>query len=215
MRQPLTEGLVSLISLLRQMEQEVDRMLQDAIRSLKDLDREGAEQCILADPKVNGLETQVNEACVRLIVTQQPVASDIRKIVSAMKISTDLERMADLAVDVAKVVKRIEGPLMKPLIDIPRMADLTVRMIHRGLEAYEKEDAALAAELAVMDDEVDHLYNAVIKDLITLMAADLSMTTQGMYLSFVARYIERIADHATNIGEHVIYIVSGERKDLN
>ncbi|KLU60827.1 hypothetical protein CEB3_c28000 [Peptococcaceae bacterium CEB3] len=215
MRQPLTEGLVNLISLLGQMEQEVDRMLEGAIRSLKDLDQEEAERWILADQRVNSLETQVNEACVRLIVTQQPVASDIRKIVSAMKISTDLERMADLAVDVAKVVKRIEGPLMKPLIDIPRMADLAIRMIHQGLEAYGKEDVALAAELAVMDDEVDHLYNTVIKDLITLMAGDLSMTTQGMYLSFVARYIERIADHATNIGEHVIYIVTGERKDLN
>lgn len=215
MRQPLVEGLATLIVLLGKMEEEVDQILQGAIFSLQNLDRERAEKCIQADEKVNELETQVNEACVRLIVTQQPVASDVRKIVSAMKISTDLERMADLAVDVAKVVKRIEGPLIKPLIDIPRMADLTVRMIHQGLKAYEEEDVALAGELAVMDDEVDHLYNIVIRDLITLMAADLSMTTQGMYLSFVARYIERIADHATNIGEHVIYVVSGLRQDLN
>lgn len=215
MRQPLVEGLANLIALLGQMEQEVDKILRGSILSLQDLDRQLAEQCILADEKVNELESQVNEECVRLIVTQQPVASDVRKIVSAMKISTDLERMADLAVDVAKVVKRIEGPLMKPLIDIPRMADVTIQMIHQGLKAYEEEDVTLAGQLAVLDDEVDHLYNTVIRDLLALMTAHPSMTNQGMYLSFVARYIERIADHATNIGEHVFYIVNGLRKDLN
>ncbi|MHB1653316.1 MAG: phosphate signaling complex protein PhoU [Desulfitobacteriaceae bacterium] len=215
MRSPMEEGLSALNELLGHMGQEVDAMLQGAIASLKDLDRQKAKQLILQDEKVNDLERQVNEACVRLIVTQQPVASDLRKIISAMKISTDLERMSDLAVDIAKVVKRIEGPLIKPLTDVPRMADLAIQMIHLGLKAYEQEDVAMAEKLAVLDDEIDHLYKMVVKELLELMASNPLMTNQGMYLSFVARYIERIADHATNIGEHVFYIVSGERKDLN
>ena len=215
MRQSLEEGLTSLVELLRQMGQEVDAMVHGAIASLKNLDIQQAEQWILHDEKVDNLEYKVNEACVRLIVTQQPVASDIRKIVSAMKISTDLERMADLAVDIAKVVKRMEGPLMKPLIDVPLMADLTIKMIQQGLKAYEKEDVAMAGKLAELDDEIDHLYKIVVKELLELMASNPMMTNQGMQLSFVARFIERIADHATNIGEHVFYIVNSERKDLN
>lgn len=215
MRQSMEEGLDLLVESLGKMGQEVEAMLRGAIASLKDLDTQQAERWILQDEKVNDLERQVNDGCVRLIVTQQPVASDVRKIVSAMKISTDLERMADLAVDIAKVVKRMEGPLIKPLIDVPRMADLAIQMIHQGLKAYEQEDVQMAGKLAELDDEIDHLNKMVVFELVELMNKNPKMTNQGMQLSFVARYIERIADHATNIGEHVFYIVNGERKDLN
>lgn len=215
MRQSLEDGLAILVELLGQMGQEVEAMLQGAVACLRALDTQQAEHWILQDEKVNALEGQVNEICVRLIVTQQPVARDVRKIVSAMKISTDLERMADLAVNIAKVVKRIDGPLMKPLIDVPQMADLTMRMVQLGLKAYSEEDVNTAKKLATMDDEIDHLLKKVVKELLELMKLDPKLTDQGMQLSFVARYIERIADHATNIGEHVLYIVNGEREDLN
>jgi phosphate transport system protein len=132
-----------------------------------------------------------------------------------MKISTDLERMADLAIGIAKVARRIEGPLCKPLIDIPLMADKALEMMRQGLEAYSSEDMELAHNLAVQDDAVDHLYNQVVRDLLVIMTKSPEYLDQGMYLTFVGRYLERFADHATNIGENVIYIATAERQDLN
>ena len=122
MRQSLNEGQLILTTLLKYMGQEVERILQGCMETLKSLDRAQAEFWIAEDQLVNDLERQVDDECVRLIATQQPVAKDLRKIISAMKISTDLERMADLAIGIAKVVRRIEGPLCKPLYDIPLMA---------------------------------------------------------------------------------------------
>lgn len=215
MRQSLNEGQQILVNLLNGMGEEVEKILKGCIDALKTLDREKAEYWIAEDLKVNDFERRVDDECVRLIATQQPVAKDLRKVVSAMKISTDLERMADLAIDIAKVVRRIEGPLLKPLVDIPRMAELALNMMRQGLEAYSKEDMDLAHGLAEQDDEVDHLYNQVVRELLTLMTANPENLNQGMYLSFVGRYIERIADHATNIGENVVYIATADRKDLN
>jgi phosphate transport system protein len=215
MRQSLNEGQEFLTNLLEDMGQEVTRILQGCMQSLYSLDRTLAEHWIEEDQKVNDFERQVDDECVLLIATQQPVAKDLRKIISAMKISTDLERMADLAIDVAKIVKRIEGPLCKPLIDIPRMAEKSLEMMRKGLEAYRSEDMALAQNLAVLDDEVDHLYKQVVRDLLVIMTQNPENLDQGMHLTFVARYLERIADHATNIGENIIYIATAERKDLN
>ncbi|WP_206811830.1 phosphate signaling complex protein PhoU [Paradesulfitobacterium ferrireducens] len=214
-RHSLDEGLQELMEILKNMGQEVERILLGAMESLRALDRAQAEMWIAEDKKVNDYERQVDDVCVRLIATQQPVARDLRKVISAMKISTDLERMADLAVDIAKVVRRIDGPLMKPLIDIPRMVDLTVEMIRQGLESYVKGDLELAHGLAAQDDQVDHLYNRVVRDLFEIMTARPETLNQGIYLSFVGRYIERIADHATNIGENVLYIATADRQDLN
>lgn len=215
MRQSLNEGQVVLTTLLKSMGEEVTRILQGSMQSLYSLDRTQAEYWIEEDQKVNDFERQVDDICVRLIATQQPVAKDLRKIISAMKISTDLERMADLAIDIAKVVRRIEGPLCKPLIDIPCMAEKSLEMMREGLEAYAAEDMTLAQNLAVLDDEVDHLYKQVVRDLLVIMTQNPENLDQGMHLTFVARYLERIADHATNIGENIIYIGTAERKDLN
>ena len=215
MRQSLNEGQLMITNLLKDMGQEVERILQGCMQALMNLDRVQAVFWIAEDQKVNDFERQVDDACVRLIATQQPVAKDLRKIISAMKISTDLERMADLAVDIAKVVRRIEGPLCKPLIDIPLMAEKALDMMRQGLEAYSDEDMELAHTLAVQDDEVDHLYKQIVRDLLVIMAEKPEVLDQGMYLAFVGRYLERIADHATNIGENVIYIATAERQDLN
>lgn len=215
MRESLNEGQQVLIKLLNAMGKEVARILQGCIDSLKSLDRTQAEFWIAEDQKVNDFERQVDDECVRLIATQQPVAKDLRKIISAMKISTDLERMADLAIDIAKVVRRIDGPLCKPLIDIPLMTEKALEMMRLGLAAYCNEDMELAQSLAQLDDEVDHLYNQVVRDLLIIMTQKPEFLDQGMYLIFVGRYLERIADHVTNIGENVIYIATAERKDLN
>ena len=215
MRQSLNEGQLILTKLLKDMGQEVARILQGCMETLKSVDRTQAEFWIAEDQLVNDFERQVDDECVRLIATQQPVAKDLRKIISAMKISTDLERMADLAIGIAKVVRRIERPLCKPLIDIPLMAEKALAMMRQGLEAYSNEDKELAHNLAVQDDEVDHLYNRVVRDLLVIMSKNPEILDQGMYLIIAARYLERFADHATNIGENVIYIATAERKDLN
>lgn len=215
MRQSLNEGQQVLTKLLIDMGKEVERILQGSMESLKALNPAQAEFWIAEDQKVNDFERRVDDECVRLIATQQPVAKDLRKVISAMKISTDLERMADLAIDIAKVVRRIKGPLCKPLIDIPLMAEKALGMMRQGLEAYSNEDMPLAHNLAVQDDEVDHLYNQIVRDLLVIMTQESENLNQGMYLIFVGRYLERFADHATNIGENVIYIATAERKDLN
>ena len=215
MRQSLNEGQLVLIELLKEMGNEVARILQGCMQSLISLERTQAEYWIAEDQKVNDFERKIDDECVRLIATQQPVAKDLRKIISAMKISTDLERMGDLAIDIAKVVRRIEGPICKPLIDIPLMSEKALEMMRQGLEAYSKEDMELAHNLAEKDDEVDRLYNHVVRDLLIIMTEKPGILDQGMYLAFVGRYLERIADHATNIGENVIYIATAGRQDLN
>ena len=215
MRQSLNEGQQALIKLLKDMSTEVERILLGCMQTLTTLDRSQAEFWIAEDQVVNDFERRVDDECVRLIATQQPVAKDLRKIISAMKISTDLERMADLAVDIAKIVRRIEGPLCKPLVDIPLMAETALKMMRQGLEAYASEDMELAHNLALLDDQVDHLYKQVVRDLLVIMSERPEILDQGMYLSFVGRYLERFADHATNIGENVIYIATAGRQDLN
>lgn len=215
MRSSLNEGLRGLAELLIKMSEDVERILKGSMEALNLLDREKADYWIAQDIKVNDLERQVDEACVLMIATQQPVAKDLRKVIAAMKIAADLERMSDLAIDIAKVVRRMEGPLIKPLVDLPRMAEMAMQMTSKGIEAYIHEDIAIAEELAKMDDDVDHLYSHVVRELLEIMATRPESINQGMYLAFVGRYIERIADHATNIGESVLYISTGERKDLN
>ncbi|GAB6156737.1 phosphate signaling complex protein PhoU [Desulfosporosinus burensis] len=215
MRQSLNEGQLGLTKLLKDMGEEVGRILQGCMETLLSLDRKQADFWIAEDEKVNDFERQVDDLCVLLIATQQPVAKDLRKIISAMKISTDLERMADLAIDIAKIVRRIDGPLCKPLIDIPQMAEMALRMMRQGLEAYASENMELAHELAEQDDQVDRLYKKVVRDLLVIMTEETENLDQGMYLIFVGRYLERFADHATNIAENVIYIATASRQDLN
>ena len=215
MRRSLNERQLVLIQLLKDMGGEVERILQGCMQTLISLDRVQAEFWILEDQKVNDFERQVDDECVRLIATQQPVAKDLRMIISAMKISTDLERMGDLAIDIAKIVRRIEGPLIKSLIHIPLMAEKALEMMRQGLEAYANEDMELAHDLAFQDDQVDHLYKRVVRDLLVIMTEKPEVLDQGMYLTFVGRYLERFADHATNIAENVIYIATGGRQDLN
>lgn len=215
-RREFDSSLKELRDLLALMGGRVEDVLVNAIKSLVNVDSVLAQELIEKDAEVNKIEDQIDEIGSKLILTQQPVAKDLRRILTAFKIASDLERMADLSVDIAKVVLRLEGQkLIKPLIDIPRMAEIVQQMIHDSITAYVNEDVELAYKMAKMDDEVDLLYSQIIRELYSFMAENPKVISQGMLLSFVGRYIERIADHATNIGESVVYLVTNKRADLN
>lgn len=195
---------------------DVQEAIRRAVESLVELDGEKAQLVVNHDKNINQQEFAIEDLCIRLIATQQPVATDLRKIVAGLRIATDLERMADNAVDIAKTTLRMQGePLIKPLIDIPKMGQLVDTMISDALNAYIDGNVELARKLAEDDDAVDHLYRNVVTELFHLGVDKPETITQAMSLSFVGRHLERIGDHATNIGESVIYIISGERSDLN
>ncbi|MEK5236111.1 phosphate signaling complex protein PhoU [Paenibacillus sp. FSL L8-0470] len=215
-RKEFDKDLEELRSLLQQMGEHVTDALEGAIVALQTLDIVRAQEIVKADLRLNAMEDRIMEIGSRLIITQQPVAKDLRRIIVAFKISSDLERMGDLALDVAKVTLRIQGQqLIKPLVDIPRMAEIVAVMIDEAIQSYLDENTDLAYKMAQDDDQVDHLYSATINELYTYMVEKPESLNQAMLLTLVGRYIERIADHATNIGESVVYLVTGKRPDLN
>ena len=194
----------------------VNERIDMAVKSLQRQDQELAQTVIAGDGQVNDLQAEIEGKCMFLIATQQPFARDLRKIVAGFKISIGLERMGDLAVDVAKTTRRIgQTPLIKPLVDIPRMNETVQAMINKGLKAYIQEDEQLAREMSKMDDGVDHLYNQIFRELLLIMMEDPKTITQATYLLFVARFFERMGDYCTNMAEEIVYIVSGRRTDLN
>jgi phosphate transport system protein len=187
-----------------------------AVKSLANEDTLIAEKVIKGDVKINEMMVEIEAACLRLLALQQPMASDLRVIGTALKIVTDLERIGDHAVDIAKTTIRLGGEkLLKPLVDIPRMADMAKEMLHDALSAYVKRDVAIALSLANKDDLVDHLYRNIFDELQGMMMENKENVRQATLLLVACQSLERIADHATNIGEWVIYMVSGDRKDLN
>ncbi|AZS16485.1 phosphate signaling complex protein PhoU [Paenibacillus lutimineralis] len=215
-RREFDQNLNELRELLQKMGEHVEHALVEAVAALKSLDSKRAKDIIDRDRELNQMEEQVMEIGSRLIVTQQPVAKDLRRILVAFRISSDLERMGDLAIDIAKVTLRLEGQtLIKPLVDIPKLAELVVVMIQESLQSYLDENTDLAYKMAKDDDEVDHLYSQTITDLYKIIIDHPESLHQAMSLTLVGRYIERIADHATNIGESAVYLVTGHRPDLN
>jgi phosphate transport system protein len=187
-----------------------------SIDALKNQDLEEAKKIIEDDYKINELEKKINEHAILLIMKQAPVASDLRRIVTVLKISSDLERVGDLAVNIAKSVQHMRNtPFLKKIEDIPYMASLAQKMLANVLDAYYKEDAALANTTAKLDDEIDAMYGSLIQELLGLMAVHPKSISQITQLAFICRYIERIADHATNISESTIYLVRGEQYRLN
>ncbi|MNI50044.1 hypothetical protein D3C73_1046830 [compost metagenome] len=215
-RKEFDKDLEELRSLLQQMGEHVTDALEGAILALQTLDTARAQEIVKADLRLNAMEDRIMEIGSRLIITQQPVAKDLRRIIVAFKISSDLERMGDLALDVAKVTMRVQGQqLIKPLVDIPRMAELVTGMITEAIQSYLDENTDLAYKMAQDDDQVDHLYSGMINELYAFMVEKPESLNQAMLLTLVGRYIERIADHATNIGESVVYLVTGKRPDLN
>ncbi|MDI4647129.1 phosphate signaling complex protein PhoU [Cohnella hashimotonis] len=209
-------GLVQLQNMLVEMGDRVEKALGDAMQALEGLNGTLAQRIVKADPELNRLEERIADLGSKLIATQQPVAKDLRRILVALKISSDLERMGDLSVDIAKVAIRLEGQsLIKPLVDLPRMASLAQGMIGESIRSYIDENVDLAYKMAKDDDMIDALYSQILRELFEMAGENQKNVGQAMNLCFVGRYIERIADHATNIGENVVFLVVGTRPDLN
>ena len=182
-----------------------------AVKALVGRDAELAQQVIISDDAVNLLEVEIDELCLRTMALYQPEARDLRLLAMSLKINNDLERMGDQAVNIAeRTLELLKEPLLKPLIDIPRMAELAQRMVKDSLDAFVRQDATLARAVCRQDDEVDRFDDQIFRELLTYMMQDPRAITRAVSLILVSRHLERIADHATNIAEDVIYLVEGK-----
>ena len=195
---------------LLQMAGMVESAIQRSVRSLVEQDRDLAEQVIRDEPRINRMEMEIDGVVTRLLALRQPVAKDLRFLTSALKINTDLERMGDLANHIAeRSLSLMHHPLVKPMIDIPKMAVLVQSMLLKCLEAFVNSDADLARTVLVSDHEVDVLRDAVYGELLATMQSDPTVVTAAVDLIFVARNLERIGDHTTNIAEDVVFLIKG------
>ncbi|WP_315118080.1 phosphate signaling complex protein PhoU [uncultured Clostridium sp.] len=194
----------------------VEKQIHGCIEALTEQKYELAEQIIKNDDIVDNLEKEIEDKCIKLIATEQPLAKDLRMIFTATKIVTDLERMADHAVDIAKIaIKLRDEKFIKPLVDIPKMADIAKEMIKEALDAYVEGNVEKSYLICKKDDEIDKIYRNVFNEMIPIMTKDNSTISQATHFLFVCKYLERIADHVTNICEWTIYLITGELKDLN
>lgn len=189
----------------------VEDAIGRALTALVDRDPELARETIGRDHLVNRLEVDVDEHCIELLALRQPAAGDLRLIITGLKINTDLERIGDLAVNLCeRVLELLEAPPLKPLIDLPRMADRARAMLRQALDAYVARDAERAQQVCALDDEVDRLNDQVFRELLTYMLENPANIPRALGLIMIGKYLERIADHATNISEMVIYLVKGK-----
>jgi phosphate transport system protein len=194
----------------------VESSITRALEALARRDTDLANHVIADDVQINQLRFETEEECLKVIATQQPAARDLRTIMAAMNIVIDLERMGDHAAGIAKIVLRTaHEPLLKPLIDMPRMAHICQEMIRGVLDAYMQHDPTLARAVASRDDQVDQLYNQIFRELLTFMLEDPRTTTRALYLLWSAHNLERIGDRVTNIAERVVFMTSGELEELN
>ena len=188
----------------------VESAIYRSVQSLVEKDESQAQQVLQNESRINQMEIEIDDLATRLLVLQQPMATDLRLITAAIKINNDLERMGDLAVNIAeRSLDLIHETLVKPLIDIPHMSSLAESMVRKSLDAFVKRDADLARSVLVSDDAVDQLRDDVYRELIQHMEKEPSTIRQCVDLIFVARNLERIADHATNIAEDVVFLVEG------
>jgi phosphate transport system protein len=204
---------------LKNLHKEILRMgvlAQEAIykseTALKNRDKALAHEVIKSDSKIDALELEIDECCIDLIARYQPMAGDLRFITTGMKINADLERIADLAVDIAqRVLELIDRPILKPLVDIPKLSTIAQAMVRDSIDSFVKRDAVLARKVIAMDPEADDLRNRVSDELINdYMARDASTADRAVPLLLISRYLERICDHTTNIAEDVIYMVEAK-----
>jgi len=186
----------------------VEEAIRDSVQSLVKRDSELAQKTFGLEDRINKMEILIDDMCLRLLALRQPMATDLRFITSAMKIVTDLERMGDQAVNIAeRVLSLNQEPQLKPYIDIPKMAEMTQSMVKDVLDAFVNQDSRLARSVCERDDVVDGLNDQVFRELLTYMMSDPKTITRAVHLLIVSRCLERIADHATNIAEDVIFMV--------
>jgi phosphate transport system protein len=189
----------------------VESQLQDVLQALTGRDSDLAIQVVENDLSINALDVEIDETCLRLLALHHPTAGDLRLITTAMKISTELERMSDLAENIAERAIELNGePQLKPYIDIPRMAEWTIQMVKECLDAFVNRDAELARKVCRDDAFVDDLTEQLFRELVSFMLEDSRTITRAARLTFIGKYYERIADHATNIAELVVYLVEGK-----
>ena len=188
-----------------------EERVRSAIRALVERDDEVVDHVLLGDQPINELHIEVDGRCFKLLALHQPMAIDLRAIMSAIKINTDLERVGDLAVNIAEAARRyLRHPAVKALIDIPRMADIAQSMLRDALDSYVRRDTALAEHVLNEDDVLDALKTQVFRELLTFMLQAPSTIEPALDLILVSRHLERIGDHATNVAEDVIFMVSAK-----
>ncbi len=189
----------------------VEAAIRDSIKSLVERDSDLAREVIKKDHQINALDVEIDEECIRLIALRQPKAGDLRFITTAMKITTDLERMGDLAEDICeRAIELNEEPPLKPYIDIPRMAEIAQGMLIDVLDAFVRREPHIAYDVIKRDDEIDRLTVQVFNELLFFMIQDPKTVSRAVKITYIAKYLERIADHATNIAEMVVYMVEGK-----
>ena len=212
MERHLDQELLDLKKELLKMGALAETSIFESVEALKNLSSERAHKVISDDKVIDELENAIDERCLDLLALRQPMAVDLRFITMSMKISTDLERIADLAVDIAQRVLDLVGkPLLKPLIDIPKLTTLAQQMVKDALDSFVNKDADLAGKVILLDNEADRLRNLVQKELIEdYMSKDPSTAPRAVPLLLIARHLERICDHTTNIAEDVIYMVNAK-----
>lgn len=205
------EELKSLKEKILRMGGLVEHQVQGALRALIERDSALARNVIENDHAVNAQDVEVDEDCLRLLALHQPAARDLRFITTAMKISTELERMSDLAENICeRAIELNEEPQLKPYIDIPRMANWSLRMVKEALDAFVNSNADLARKVLADDDFVDQLTEQLFRELLSFMIENPQTISRAIRLTFISKYLERIADHATNVAELIVYMVEGK-----
>jgi phosphate transport system protein len=202
--------LDGLKKMILQMAALAETMIDKAIAELVQRDERVAEKIPEYEQDVNRLQIEIDEEALTLLATQQPVATDLRFIVAATRINSDLERIGDLVINITENVHTLaQEPSLKPLIDIPHMADLARKMVRDSIQAFINSDVLLAQSVIMMDDQVDALKNQIIRELLTYMISEPRTIERGLALILISKHLERIGDHATNIAEDVIYMIQG------
>ena len=204
------EELEELQSKLLEMGGLVEASIHNSVYAMVERDEEKAKEVMWAEALINQKEMEIDDLATRLLALFQPMARDLRFITAAIKINSDLERMGDLAVNITeRAMSLMKEPTLRPLIDIPRIAELAESMVHRSLDAFARGDAVMARDVLLSDDEVDRLRDAVYDELLLFMEEERTTVNRAVSLMFIAQNLERIADHATNIAEDVLFLVKG------
>ena len=194
----------------------VEKSIDRSVLALKNRDLSLSKTVIDDDDLIDDLRNKIEEKCISVIATQNPMAGDLRTVISVLYIAEELERMGDYAEGIAKISLSIgKEPMLKPLVDIPRMAEKSSKMLSRSLDALVNRDEQLAIQVCRDDNEVDELYNQVYRELLTFMISDPKTIERATYLLWVSHNIERIADRATNISERVLYLITGKIFDIH
>ena len=216
MRTRLNEELIRLHNMLENMGDMIERALEGSVAALAEEDMEKAKDIIRTDRLVNQQEKDIETLCFKMLLMEQPVAYDLRNVSAAIKMITDMERIGDQAADICDLVLHIgKTKIAMDYGHISRMAEVTIQMVKKSIQAFIKSDLDLAKKVCESDDEVDALFKEAKHDLVELIRHDVTLSEQAIDMLMIAKYFERIGDHATNIGEWVIYAITGEHKDYN